>query len=93
MKHRTQVIYRRQGGAYGCSRGGRIAPYTADMQSRIKCDVRKECFGVPRGSSRSGPTLTRLVNGVRLASASRSLRPRIGLLDRVTCTSTRGGSS
>ncbi len=72
--------------------GGERPPETVDTQGRIKRDIRSECFGVPRILSRSGPTPTRLVNGLCLASASHCARPRIGSLDRVTCTSTRGGS-
>jgi hypothetical protein len=72
--------------------GGERLPVTVDTQGRIKRDNRSERFGVPCISSRSGPTPTRLVNGVCLASASHCPRPRIGSWDRVTCTSTLGGS-
>jgi hypothetical protein len=42
------------------------------------------------GSSRSGPTLARLVKGSCLASALHISRPRLRLLDRVIRSSTRG---
>lgn len=73
--------------------GGEWPPKTVDTQGRIKRDIRPECFGVPLAISRSGPTPTRLVIGVCLVSASHCPRPRIGSLDRMTSTSTRGGSS
>jgi hypothetical protein len=72
--------------------GGEWPPRTVDTQGRINRGIRSERLGVPCILSRSGPTPTRLVNGVCLASASHCPRPRIGSWGRVTRTSTRGGS-
>ncbi len=93
MKCGTQAIYRCQGLAREAVAGGEWPPNTVDTQGRIKRDVRSKRFGVSLAISRSGPTPTRLVNGVCLVSASHRPRPRIGSLDRMTCASTRGGSS